>query len=137
NDFEGQIALAEIQAQDLKDLRAAAMTIERLCAQRGHPAKNVAFALYSMADWHLQIGHDGPSARRDLEKIVELFPESEFAAGAAHRIGHLGSMEILIPPEERKRFTVAEGPRNLGLRPDREVAAPAEMGGAEKAAEYV
>src|SRR5882762_3364103 len=137
NDFEGQMALAEIQAQDLKDLRAAAMTIERLCAQRGHAAKNIAFALYSMADWHLQIGHDGPAARRNLEKIVELFPNSEFASGAAHRIGHLGNMEILLPPEERKKFRVIEGPKSLGLRPAEATPEPVESGGAARTAEYV
>jgi tetratricopeptide (TPR) repeat protein len=137
NDFEGQLALAEIQAHDLKDLRAAAMTIERLCAQRGHADKNIAFALYSMADWHLEIGRDGPAAQHTLEKIIELFPNSEFAAGAAHRIGHLANMEILIPPEQRKKFIVAEGPKNLGLQVVQETARPAEASGAEKAAEYV
>jgi TolA-binding protein len=137
NDFEGQMALAEIQAQDLKDLRAATMTVERLCAQKGHAAKNIAFALYSMADWHIQVGHDGPSARRYLEQIIERFPESEFAAGAAHRIGHLSSMEILLPPGERKKFTVSEAPKDLGLRPSQEMPKPAETSGAEKAAEYV
>jgi tetratricopeptide (TPR) repeat protein len=137
NDFEGQLALAEIQAQDLKDLRAAEMTIERLCAQKGHTEKNIAFALYSMADWHIQIGHDGPAAQRNLEQIMRLFPESEFAGGAAHRIGHLSSMEILLPPEERKKFTLTEAPRDLGLRPSQEMPKPIELGGAEKAAEYV
>jgi tetratricopeptide (TPR) repeat protein len=137
NDFEGQLALAEIQAHDLKDLHAAAMTIERLCAQRGHADKNIAFALYSMADWYIQIGHDGPSARRELEKIIELFPKSEFAAGAAHRIGHLANMEILLPPEQRKKFIVTEGPKNLGLQTAQAPAAPAEASGAEKAGEYV
>jgi len=137
NDFEGQLALAEIQAHDLKDLPAAAMTVDRLCAQRGHADKNIAFALYSMADWYLQVGQDGPSARRYLEKIIDLFPNSEFAAGAAHRVGHLANMEILIPPEQRKKFIVSEGPKNLGLQPARETAGPAETTGAQKAAEYV
>lgn len=137
NDFEGQMALAEIQAQDLKDVRAAASTIERLCEQKGHAAKNIAFALYSMADWHIQIGHDGTSARWYLQQIIERFPNSEFAAGAAHRIGHLSSMEILRPPEERKKYTLSEAPKDLGLRPSQEMPKPVESSGAEKAAEYV
>ena len=90
-DVEGQMLLAQIQAEDLKDLPAAELTIERFCAQPGHAPQNIVFALYSLADWHLQIGQDREAAQRDLEKVIELFPESEFALGAAHRIAHLGS----------------------------------------------
>ncbi len=73
-DVEGQLLLAQIQAEDLKDLPAAELTIERFCAQPGHAPQNIAFALYSMADWHLQVGKDREAAQRDLEKIIELLP---------------------------------------------------------------
>ena len=94
--------LAQIQAEDLKDLQAAELTIERLCAQPGHAPQNIVAALYAMADWHLQIGQDREAAERDLQKVIELFPESEFALGAAHRIAHLGSAEMLLAPEDRR-----------------------------------
>ena len=59
-DVEGQMLLAQIQAEDLKDLPAAELTIERFCAQPGHAPQNIVVALYSLADWHLQ---DRPGPR--------------------------------------------------------------------------
>ena len=126
-DVEGQLLMAQIQAEDLKDMPAAELTIQRFCDQPGHAPQNIAFALYSMADWHLKIAQDREAARRDLEKIIELFPESEFALGAAHRIAHLGSAEMLLAPHERKKFIVTEGVQNLGLLRGQE---PCEAGGA-------
>src|SRR6266702_2493933 len=87
-DVEGHLLLAQIQAEDLKDLPGAELTIQRFCAQPGHASKNIAYALYSLADWYMKIGQDRESARRALEKIVELFPDSEFGLGAAQRIAH-------------------------------------------------
>ena len=136
-DVEGQLLLAQIQAEDLKDLGAAELTIERFCAQPGHAPPNIVFALYSMADWHLQVAQDRDAARRDLEKIIKLFPGSEFALGAAHRIAHLGSAEMLLAPHERKKFIVAEGVQNIGLHRGQEHIEPAEADPAHEAAEYV
>jgi outer membrane protein assembly factor BamD (BamD/ComL family) len=136
-DVEGQLLLAQIQAEDLRDLPAAELTIQRFCDQPGHAPQNVTFALYSLADWHLKVGQDREAARRDLEKIIELFPESEFALGAAHRIAHLGSAEMLLAPHERKKFIVPEGVRNLGLVRGREPLQPAEPDPEQVAAECV
>jgi tetratricopeptide (TPR) repeat protein len=136
-DVEGQLLIAQIQAEDLKDLPAAELTIERFCAQPGHAPQNIVFALYSLADWHLKITQDREAARRHLEKIIELFPESEFALGAAHRIAHLGSAEMLLAPHERRKFTVAEGVRNLGLLRGREPLEPKEQDPEQVAAECV
>src|SRR6267142_715723 len=136
-DFEGQMMLAEIQAHNLKDLPGAQLTIDRLCAQPGHVPKNIGFALYSMADWHLKIGQDREAARRNLERIIELFPGSEFALGAAHRIGHLGSLQMLLEPHERKKFAVTEGPRNLGLLSARNQIKRPEVEPEKVAGEYV
>jgi tetratricopeptide (TPR) repeat protein len=136
-DVEGQFLEAQIQAEDLKDLPAAELTIERFCAQPGHAPQNIAFALYSMADWHLKIGQDREAARRDLEKIVGLFPGSEFALGAAHRVAHLGSMEMLLAPHERKIFAVPEGDQHLGLLRSLEHLKPVEADPEQAAAECV
>jgi len=136
-DVEGQLLLAQIQAEDLKDLPAAELTIERFCAQPGHAPANIAFALYSLADWHLKIAQDREAAQRALEKVVALLPESEFALGAAHRIAHLGSTELLLAPHDRKKFKVIEGPQNIGLLTNREHLKPAEADPAHVAAECV
>jgi tetratricopeptide (TPR) repeat protein len=136
-DVEGQMLIAQIQAEDLKDLPAAELTVQRFCEQVGHAPQNIVFALYSLADWHLQIAQDREAARRHLEKIIELFPESEFALGAAHRIAHLGSPEMLLSPHEEKKFAVPEGVRNLGLLRDQDHLRPAEASPEEVAAACV
>jgi len=136
-DIEGQMLLAQIQAEDLKDMPAAELAIQRFCAQPGHAPQNVAFALYSLADWHLQIAQDREAARRALEKIIELYPGSEFALGAAHRIAHLGSTEMLLSEHDRKKFIVAEGPQSIGLMRGQEPVKPAQADPAEVAAECV
>jgi tetratricopeptide (TPR) repeat protein len=132
-DVEGQMLLAQIQAENLKDLPAAELTIEHFCAQPGHAAKNVAFALYSMADWHLSIGQDYEAARRDLERIIQRFPASEFSVGAAQRVAHLGSPEM----RNTKQFIVREGVQNLGLQRAQANIAPAEIDPANAASQYV
>ena len=136
-DVEGQLLLAQIQAEDLKDLPAAELTIQRFCEQPGHAPQNITFALYSMADWHLKITQDREAARRDLEKIIELFPESEFALGAAHRIAHLGTVEMLLAPYERKIFAVTEGVQNVGLLRSQKHLMPTEPDLAQEATECV
>lgn len=136
-DVEGQLLIAQIEAEDLKDLTGAQLIIDRFCEQPGHAPQNIVFALYSMADWHLQIAQDREAARRDLERIIEMFPESEFALGAANRIAHLGSAEMLLAPHERRKFLVPEGVHNLGLLRGRTHFKPAEEDPEQAAAECV
>jgi tetratricopeptide (TPR) repeat protein len=136
-DFEGHMMMAEIQAEDLNDLPAAEMTIQRLCAQPGHAPRNIAFALYSMADWHLAIGQDREAAQRNLEQVSQLLPDSEFSLGAAQRIAHLSDREMLLSSHDRKRFILKEGVKNIGLLPHTEHFRPAETDPASVAAAYV
>src|SRR5205085_373807 len=114
-DFEGHMLLAEVQAEDLKDLQAAEMTTRQLCSQPGHAPINIVFALYSMADWHLKYGQDVEAARESLQKVIDTFPDTEYALVAAQRIARLSSPEMLLAPHERRRFAVEEGIKNLGL----------------------
>ena len=136
-DVEGQLLLAQIQAEDLKDLPAAEATIQHFCEQPHHAPQNLVFALYSLADWHLAIGRDREAARRDLEKIVALLPDTEFALGASHRIAHLGSDEMMLPPGESKTFVLAEGAHNVGLMQSSAHLKPAEADPGKLAADYV
>lgn len=136
-DFEGLLFLAQVQAENLKDLPAAELTIARLCEQPGHAPANIAFAFYSLADWHLKITQDREAARMNLEQIIERFPGSEFALGAAQRIAHLGSAEMLLSPEDRKKFNVTVGPKNLGLLRAGARPQPAEIDLGRQAADYV
>ena len=136
-DFEGQMKLAEIQAENLNDLPGTELTIQRLCAQSGHAPINLVFALNSLADWHLKYGMDPDAARQDLEKVVELFPESEFALLAAQRIAHLGSKETLLAARNPPRLHLPEGVKNIGLMQSSAHLRPTESDPANLAAQYV
>jgi len=136
-DVEGQLLLAQVQAEDLKDLPAAELTIQRFCDQKGHAPQNIVFALYSLADWHLKVAQDREAARRALEKIIALYPDSEFAPGAAHRIAHLGSTEMLLSPHDRRKYVMAEGAQNVGLLSSSVHLRPLETDPAQLAADYV
>jgi hypothetical protein len=136
DDVEGQLMLAQIQAEDLHDLPAAELTVQHFCAQPGHAPANIAFALSSLADWYLQ-NQDSDAARLALEKIQELLPDSEHALGAAQRIAHLGTREMLLGSHDRKKFAVAEGPQNLGLLRGEEQPKALEADPEQLAADYV
>jgi tetratricopeptide (TPR) repeat protein len=136
-DFEGHMLLAQIQAEDLKDMPAAELTIQRLCAQPGHAPRNIAFALYSLADWHLQMGPDREAARRAFEQVIALLPETEFALTAAHRIAHLGNAEMLLGPHENRKYVIPEAPKNIGITKPQVSVEPAEKEPGQTAAEYV
>src|SRR4030095_11117010 len=111
---EVKLLLATIQAEDLKDLDSAEATIHRLVEQPQHAPKNVCFALYSLADWHLKFGQDQECAVRALQKVHDLLAASEFALGAAQRIAHLGNAESRA--EAQKLFPVPQASGRLGLR---------------------
>jgi tetratricopeptide (TPR) repeat protein len=132
-------SMAQAKQKKGEYLEAVAKIREQLgrFPTHGHAPQNIVFALYSMADWHLQIGRDREAAQRNLQKIIDLFPESEFALGAAHRIAHLGSAEMLLAPEDRRKFIVTEGVRNVGLLHDWGHLKPAEASPEQLAADYV
>ena len=137
NDVPGQLMLAEIQAQNLNDLPGAELTLHRLCAQPGHAPQNIVHALGTLADWHLKYNLDREAARRDLQQIVDRFPETDLALAAAQRIAHLASTDKLLAPHDPQKFVVPAGVHNLGLRDRAEIQglAVADTDGA--AADYV
>jgi tetratricopeptide (TPR) repeat protein len=133
-DVEGQFLLAQILAEDLKDLPAAHLAIEHFCSQPGHAPKNLAFALYSMADWYLSVGHHKEAARQCLDRLIELLPNSEHALGAAQRIAHLAAPDFELEP---RKFVVKEGPPGVGLAPRSPPSTAEPEDGHRRAAEFV
>lgn len=116
DDFEGVMLLASIQAEDLKDLPGAEITLNHFCANTKSPEKQVAAAWTTLADWHLKVGLDVDSARASLQKIVERFPETELALRAEQRIAHLiGTHKILMEQQDRPTIVLPEGVKNIGL----------------------
>lgn len=136
-DAEGQLLLAEIQAENLNDLAGAQTTIHRLCNQPNHNPRSIALALHSLADWHLKLAQDRESARQALEKIIEIFPDSEFSAMAFQRIARLGTTEQLLAPHDRHRFHLEEGAKDIGLMRSSAHLIPVETDPAKLAVEHV
>ncbi len=136
-DYTGQLLLAEIQAENLNDLPGAELTIQRFCNQPGHAPRNIAFALNTLADWHLKYALDRDAAREDLEQIVQRLPDSEFALLAQQRIGHLASPEHLLASHDRQRVHLPHGIQNIGLLQTPSHVAPAGDNPAQEAQDYV
>ena len=118
NDVNGQIMLAEIQAENLRDLQAADLTIQRFCHQPGHAPENIAIALNSMADWQLKYAQDTEAARRCLEQIVEMLPDTQLSQLALQRIAHLEQSQIIAEGQERPAIPMQIGAQNVGLMTD-------------------
>jgi tetratricopeptide (TPR) repeat protein len=138
NDFEGITLLANIQAEDMKDLASAEITFDHFCNLPDAPPRQVAAAWTQMADWHLKIGLDADSARAALEKIIAKFPDSTLSFAAAQRIAHLGGAEkILLAAQDRQAMAVPEGVKNIGLLDSTEFLQPVETDPAQLAAVYV
>jgi tetratricopeptide (TPR) repeat protein len=136
-DFEGQILLSELQAENLNDLPGAEITIHRLCQQPGHAPMNIAFALDKLADWHLSLAKDRDAARKALEKIIELLPDTEMSLQASQRIARLADTETLLAPYQRQKVVVKKGVENLGLLMAQDQLKPAETDPGRVAADYV
>jgi tetratricopeptide (TPR) repeat protein len=136
-DFEGQTLLADLQAEKLNDLPGAEITIHRLCQQPGHLPVNIAYALNKLADWHLSLAKDRDSARKALEKIIELLPGSEMSLQASQRIARLADTEALLAPHQRQKVTVKKGVDNLGLLWAQDHLKPVETDPGRVAADFV
>jgi tetratricopeptide (TPR) repeat protein len=126
-DVTGHLMLAEIQAEHLDDLPGAQLTIERFVAQPRHGPKNIAFALNSLADWHLKYTRDVEAARLALEKIAELLPDTEQSMGAAQRLAHLADADAVLAARERRPIRMRSGAANIGLGHGAPLAPPKEL----------
>lgn len=138
NDYEGVMLLANIQAEDLKDLPSAEMTLNHFCEWEKAPPKQVAAALIQLADWHLKFSRDAWLARIALQRIAEKYPGTELALAARERIAHLeGTEKNLIAAQGRQPFSVPEGVKNVGLLESSAHLVPAETAPADLATGYV
>lgn len=136
NDVTGQMMMAEIQADEMKDLPAAQLTIERLVRQSGHTAPQIANAFNALADWHLkQLNPD--AARTALEQVIARLPNTEQARLAEQRIAHLATKDHLQAMHEHRPLELREGLKDIGLMKQPVTALRPEMSPTEEAAELV
>ncbi|HUR45077.1 MAG TPA: hypothetical protein VMZ27_04295 [Candidatus Saccharimonadales bacterium] len=136
-DFTGQMMIAEIAAEDEKDLGAAKVAVDRICNQEGHPPNSIAYALNTLADWQLKYHQDTDGARQSLERIQERLPGTEYAHVAAQRIAHLGGREMQLGTHERRTIHLTTGEQDIGLLEDTSHLAPQEVEPGTLAASYV
>jgi len=138
NDMEGVMLLAAMQAEDLRDLPAAEMTLNHFCDRPEAPPKQVAAAMNQLADWHLKLAQDVNSARAAFKKIVARFPDTELSFQAAQRIAHLdGTEKQLLASYDHQPMAVPEGIKNIGLLKSSEHLRPAGADPAQLATVYV
>ena len=138
NDFEGVGLLAGIQAENLRDLPGAVITLNHFCDRPEAPPRQFAAAMNQLADWQLKLAQEADSARAALERIVARFPDTELALLAAQRIAHLGGAEkLLLAAHDRRPMAMPEGAKNVGLLESSEHLHPAEIDPAQVAADYV
>ena len=137
NDFEGQMLVADILAEHMNDMPGVELTIQRLIAQPGHPPRSVAYALNSLADWHLKYDQDRVAAGRDLETILSLLPNSEMSAAASQRLAHLAGTEQLLSPHDRRKIVVTPGVEDIGLLAGALQPKAPEIDPGKQAADYV
>ena len=136
-DVQGHLLLADILAENLNDLSGAEVTLRRFCNQPGHAPRNIAYALNRLADLHLKYDLDREAARQALEKVIEIFPDTDMAESAKQRIAHLASVEKMIEPYDRRTIAVPEGVKNIGLLKSSAHMAPGETDPEKTAAELV
>jgi tetratricopeptide (TPR) repeat protein len=113
NDFKGQMMLAEIQAENLKEVGAAQETLQAMLAQPGHEPKNVAYAMNRLADWHLKIDKDVEAAKEAVQWILQMFPDTEAAYQATQRLAHMD--KLVSGGGEAQRFVVKEQTQHIAL----------------------
>ena len=85
NDFNGWLMLAELQANQFKDIGEAEQIILEVCNQPGISPSQVSIALHKLADWHLNLCGDPEAACRALEVIVHRLPGTHLAHMARAR----------------------------------------------------
>jgi tetratricopeptide (TPR) repeat protein len=115
-DYEGWMFLAEIYARDLKNNEEAQNCVREILSHSDHAPKNIAFTLNCSADWHLELASDRDAASQALERIVLMFPETEFSHSAEQRIAHLTSSKMLSEQRERPRLALTRHDEYIGLQ---------------------
>jgi len=117
DDYDCQMLIATIHAEDLKDLRSAAGVVRALVEMKGLKRKQVTYAWNTLADWQLQVGRDPDSARVTLHKIIQRFPETRAAQSAESRMAHLPTREDLAAADRPSEgIKMPEFERDLGLK---------------------
>jgi hypothetical protein len=91
DDFDGWMMLADLYANQFRDVAEAEQTVLEICDQPKTTAPQLSVALHRLADWHLKLAGDPDAARRALQMICDRVPRSHLAHMAQLRINQLPS----------------------------------------------
>ncbi len=116
NDHAGIVLLATIQADDLKDLAAAEETILTYVHNAKPEGPRATAALSLLADFHLKHAQDPASAHSCLQKIIDLFPDTEHSSMASQRISRLPTAENLASNAAPALIELKHVPIKVGLQ---------------------
>ena len=134
--LEGLLLKAEIQADDLKDLRAAESLLREAIQTPERPQAERLTAQFRLAELLLHRIQDIPAGREILERILEDNPETEAAHTARQHLAHLpGASEA--SPTERKKLVVVHHETQLGLTEDLGAGTPPQEDWTARAQEWV
>ena len=115
-DYEGEMLLAAIYAENLSDLDRCATLIQRMCNRPDCPPGHISGAFTCLADWAMRQAQDPERAREALEEISRRLPDTEYDRNARQRVAHLASVESLLDQQERRTLHLAPGIQRLGLK---------------------
>jgi len=113
-DSEARENLARIYAGHYQRLDLAADQVEQLLLQPNVPAKHAVHWLNLLADLQIKHAGDVAGARRALQRIVELFPQSAAAETAKNRMVHL-QLELRAR-KEGQVVKLGSYEQNIGLK---------------------
>src|SRR5262249_26080226 len=103
DDFEGWLMLAELYANNYRDIHEAERTIMEICDQPTLTPSQLSIALHRLADWQLKIGSDPDAARRSLQIVVDRLRGSHLARMAQLRMNQLPQSKEELREQEQAR----------------------------------
>jgi tetratricopeptide (TPR) repeat protein len=112
-DFAGHLLLAEMQADDHRDLPAAFATLHLVVVDAERPAEQRAQALLQEATWRADRTGETELARELFERLLREFAPTEAAIPARQRLARLPWPDGAEP--ERRRLRVVVHTEQLGL----------------------
>ena len=83
------VEIAKIQHDQLEDPEISMNTLRTALEEHHWPADDTAFFMGRIADIQLNSMDDKEACIAILEQIVETFPESQYSAGATHRLNEI------------------------------------------------
>lgn len=88
-DFNGWLMLADLYANQFKDLTEAEQMVLEICDQPDATPSQISVAMHKLADWQLAVANDPEAAARALQVISLRLPNTHLARMAELRRGQL------------------------------------------------